>query len=276
MWRPVWCCPVVVLLTLVALTGCASRPTAELVGLGIDSIDLTSATLKFDVKVTNPYPVALPLTNLDYNLASSAASFLSGQADLQGTVPAMGDKVVSLPAKITYSELLAALKGVRPGQVVPYKAVVGLSVKSPVGGALRLPIEKEGQLPVPAVPDVKVENITWSNVSLDETTGVIKLNVTNPNQFALDVAKIDYALSLGGAEVAKSALASATKLAASGGSGTVDIPISFSLKNLGLGAVKMLTGSSGGYGLSGALSVNTPFGPMTLPLKAQGTTLFKR
>jgi LEA14-like dessication related protein len=261
---------------MVVLTGCASRPTAELAGVGLDSLDLTSATLRFDVKVTNPYPVALPLANLDYNLASNAASFLSGQADLQGTVPALGTKTVSLPAKITYRELLAALKGVTPGQVVPYKAVMGLSVKSPVGGALRLPLEKEGQLPVPAVPDVKVESITWSNLSLEEAKGVIKLHVTNPNQFALDVAKIDYALNLGGAEVAKSALASATKLAASGGSGTVDIPITFSPKNLGLGAVKMLSGSGGGYGLSGALSVNTPFGPMTLPLSAQGTTLFRR
>ena len=256
--------------------GCSTQPSASLAGVSVQSIDLTSATLNFDVTVSNPYPMALPLTNLDYNLSSKAASFLSGKAALQGSVPALGSKTVSLPVKVSYSELLAALKGVRPGQVVPYQAAVGLSVDVPAAGSLRLPLEKSGELPVPAVPEVKVENITWGDVSLEKASGVIKLNVINRNEFAVDLSKIDYALSLGGAEVARSALSAPTKLGASGGSGTVEIPISFSPKSLGLGAWKMLTGSSGGYGLTGAMSVNTPFGPMTLPLDAAGTALFKR
>lgn len=271
---------VIVLLAVAALAvaplGCSARPSARLAGLSLQSIGLSSATFRFDVEVTNPYPVALPLVNLDYNLASQAASFLSGKAELQGSVPAMGSKMVSLPAKISYSELLAALKGVKPGQVVPYTAALGLSVDVPAVGALRLPMEKSGELPVPAVPEVKVVSITWSNVSLDKATGVVRLAVINRNEFPLDLSKIDYALSLGGTEVARSGLAAPVKFAASGGSGAVEIPISFSPKNMGLAALKMLTGSSGGYGLSGAMSVNTPFGPMTLPLEAKGTAMFKR
>ena len=144
-----------VLLTL-SMAGCGTvqsilsldKPTARIVGLGIKDISLESATLMFDVEVSNPYAVALPLVNVDYGLASGGTQFLSGDATLQGAVPAKGKKTVSVPATIVYTQLLTALKDVRPGSVLPYKADLGFSVDSKIAGPLRLPLHKEGELPV--------------------------------------------------------------------------------------------------------------------------------
>ena len=135
------------------------KPTARMTGLKFENVMLDSATLLFDVEVDNPYPVALPLTNLDYGLSSGAEPFLTGRAELQTTVPAKSKKIVSLPANIKYLDMLKALKGIRPGSKIPYKADLGLSVDVPALGLMRLPMKKEGDIVLPTVSDVDVKDI---------------------------------------------------------------------------------------------------------------------
>jgi len=144
------------------LTGCETmnnvlnlqKPTAQMKGLKFKDVKLNSATLLFDVEVNNPYPVALPLMNMDYGLSSGAEPFLNGNAKLQTTVPAKSKKTVSLPANINYVDMLKALKGIRPGSKIPYKADLGLFVDAPALGLMRLPLKKEGEIVLPTVSDV--------------------------------------------------------------------------------------------------------------------------
>ena len=272
---------VVAPLLVSSLAGCSAldmlaKPSAHITGVKFGDIGLKAATLVFDVDVSNPYSVVLPLMNIDYGLASGATPFLSGKADLQGTVPARGSKTVSLPVQIAYAGLLDVLKGVRPGAVVPYTAEMGLSVNAPVAGVLRLPLKKEGKLPVPTVPEVSVQEIKWDKVSLDRAGGRFKLNMVNRNQFPIELSKLTYGLSLGETEVANSSLTKAVPFGADGGAGTIDIPISFSPKQMGLAVFQMITGKKAGYTLKGMLDVKTPFGPMSLPINKVGDTLLRR
>ena len=269
---------------LSGLGGCAAiqdalnlrRPSARLAGVGLRELGLDSATLLFDVEVENPYSVPLPLVNLDYGLSTDGKPFVSGSADIQGTVPAKSKKSVPLPAKVVFLEVLKALEGVRPGAVVPYTAEVGLSVDAPAVGRLRLPMTKKGELPIPAVPDVSIAEIKWDKLTLDEAGGRAKLNLVNRNQFPVDLSKFSYALSLGGVEVARSSIAKPVAFEANGGAGAIEIPISFSPKAAGLAVFEMLLGKGGTYGLAGTLDLATPFGPASLPIDKVGKTLFRR
>jgi LEA14-like dessication related protein len=135
------------------------KPAARITDLKFENVMLDSATLLFDVEVDNPYPVALPLMNLDYGLSSGTEPFLKGNAELQTTVPAKSKKTVSLPANINYLDMLKALKGIRPGSKIPYKADLGLSVNAPALGLMRLPLKKEGEIVLPTVSDVNVKDI---------------------------------------------------------------------------------------------------------------------
>jgi len=135
------------------------KPTARLAGLKFEQVTLDSTTLLFDIEVNNPYPVALPLTNLDYGLTSSSTQFLTGSAAIQTTVPAKSKQIVSLPARINYLEMLRALKSVRPGSKIPYRAELGLSVQSPALGDIRLPLKKEGELTLPSISNVSIDDI---------------------------------------------------------------------------------------------------------------------
>lgn len=260
--------------SLVLVAGCAA-PSARLAGVSFKDIDLQSLTVVFDVELTNPNSAPLPLADLDYELSSRGNSFFTGQAPLQGDVPAQGTRTISLPAQITYSQILTALADVKPGAVLPYKADLGLSIRVPVIGKLRLPIHKEGKLPVPAAPGVELLDIKWDKLTLDSAGGVFNIRVTNHNQFPIEMARMAYGLTLGKMEVARSSLASPVSLDPNGGAGIVEIPISFSPRKFGLAALGMLTGDSG-YRLGGEISVKTPYGPMSLPFDRSGNIRLRR
>ena len=143
------------------------KPSASLQGIKFENITLDSAQILFDVEVENPYPVAIPLVNVDYNLTSNAKPFLSGKANLQSTVGAYSKESVSLPVMVNYLDLIQAIKGLKPGSLIPYSADMGLSVDAPTLGLIRLPIKKEGELSVPSLADIS--EINWKKMILDKT-----------------------------------------------------------------------------------------------------------
>lgn len=268
------------------LAGCSSmgslldsieKPSAVIKGVRFQDLSLDAVTLALDVEVSNPYSMALPLTDVSYSLASGGKPFLSGQAASAGTIPAKQSRNFNVPARIVFADLLQTVQGIRPGSVVPYSAEVNLSVDPPAAtglGPLTLPVRKQGEVPVPAVPRVSLANVQWKDLSWTQASAVADLNIENTNDFALDLRQLDYNLSLAGARVAQSGVSQAVKFD-KGQTRTLQIPISFSPANLGLSAFNILKGQSADYEMTGDMNVQTPFGALAMPFARRGQTTLR-
>jgi LEA14-like dessication related protein len=130
-----------------------ARPDARISKVDVGSVTTRATQLVFDVDVTNPYQAALPLANVDYALSTDGTKFLSGQADLQGSIPADSTRTVQLPIDVPYVEVYQAVRGAMGKSEIRYLAELGLSVDAPVVGRLRLPTSKEGQIKLPTASD---------------------------------------------------------------------------------------------------------------------------
>jgi LEA14-like dessication related protein len=247
------------------------RPDARITKASLRDLSLDEATLLFDVELTNPYSAPLPLSNVEYSLATGGKRFLSGESPMQGTIPANGARTVQLPARIPFRELLNVAKNIRPGEVIDYDADLRLSVDAPQVGMLSLPLEKKGELPVPAVPRVELRSVEWENLSAQNAQAVLKLRVENTNRFPLDLSRLAYRLNLAGKHVAESSLGQSASFKA-GETRTLEIPVSISPAQLGLAGLNVLRGGSADYTLGGEMNVGTPFGPLTLPFERSGKT----
>jgi LEA14-like dessication related protein len=129
--------------------GLFARPEADIQKVSMGEVSTRATQLVFDVDITNPYNADLPLSNLDYALSTEGTRFLSGQADLQGSIPAATTKTIQLPVDVPYVELYDAVEGAWGKAEIPYLAELGLSVDAPVVGRLRLPTSTEGTLKLP-------------------------------------------------------------------------------------------------------------------------------
>ena len=269
--------PLIIALTL---SGCAAarsvlatseRPTADLIGAHLQSIGLDRSTVAFDVKIHNPYDVDLPLLDVRYRIASEGEEFLTGEADLSGVIPAGGDQTVTVPATVVYRELLDLLDQIQPGQVIPYIAELALAVDAPGGTRFEIPLNRTGELPIPAIPKVQVVRVDWGEVGPTGATGTLHLVFENTNRFPLEIEGLDYNLSLGGHSLATTHLARKLSLQ-SGGRGAMAIEIDIPAENLAAGLIGLLRDRVE-YDLDGAFSVVTPYGNMNMPLDQSGETV---
>jgi LEA14-like dessication related protein len=178
-------------------------------------------------------------------------------------------------AAVRFADLLRVLSGVKPGALVPYAADFKVGVDAPGVGRLTLPLRKEGEVPIPTVPDVRLTKVEWTRLELTEARAVLHLAVDNRNAFAVDLARLGFDLSFGGAKVAGSRIEKATKFAA-GGEQAIEIPISLSPVELGMGVFNILRGRDASYSLAGTLDVKTPFGPLAMPYETSGRVPFVR
>ena len=257
------------------IIGGVPKPTAHVIGASIRGLTLENIVLLFDVEIENPYAASLPLIDLGYSLTSGGAKFLEGTVTPTGSIPARGKQVIQLPATVPFSSMFAALKGVKPGAIVPYTADFRIGVDAPVLGRLDVPFSKNGELPVPAVPQVELSSLAIGKLTLDEMKATAKLKVKNTNQFPLDLTKLGVSFALGGQEVGSSRLSNSVNLPA-GEATTLDVPLSFSPRAVGIGLVNLLRGNQIAYKVSGSIDANTRFGPLSLPFSHIGNTPISR
>ncbi len=245
------------------------RPGASLKNVEIANLDLQGADLVFDVELSNPYPAAIPLLDMSYQLASGGKQVLQGDAKLNATVPAKGSRRVKLPVKLAFADLLDAVSGVKPGEVVDYSAALDLAVDVPGAGRMTLPIKHDGKVPIPAVPKVSVEKLAWEKLSPTEAKGVASISITNSNAFPVELRNMNYALELGGERVAESSIASAIEFQ-QGRAERIAVPVSLAPMKLGLGLINMLSGDSAGYEIGGDMILGTPYGSINAPFHYGG------
>ena len=144
-----------VLLFVFLGTDCASlnlqKPTASVSGMAVQDLNPQGFTMNFNVDVSNPNSVALPLGQADYKVNVSGADLVNGSAQPGGSLPARGTRSFVLPVAVSFENLLNAGQAIRAsGGDMPYDLSGGLTFNSgvPVLGPLRVPLDFHGTLPL--------------------------------------------------------------------------------------------------------------------------------
>lgn len=252
------------------------KPTADVTGVHIPSINLHKIEIVVDVLVSNPNPIPIPLIDIDYLIESDGRKLVSGLIPDAGTIHAHGSETVKIPVVLIYDDIKSSYHDIKPGSIIPYKVKVSLIVDVPIFGRLTLPVEKKGEIPVPFKPDVDVEKIHFEKFSFEETIATVHLKLENKNDFALALNKLDYEIWLTDVSIGSAEVTDSTKVEKSGIS-KMKIPISFRPKDFGSALWDMIRGRGTGYSIKGNIDVDTPFGPMKLPIsKEGGTTRLKK
>ncbi|KAJ4968455.1 hypothetical protein NE237_015156 [Protea cynaroides] len=252
------------------------KPTADVTGIHIPSINVDKAEIVVDVLVMNPNPVPIPLIDINYLIESDGRKLISGLIPDAGTIHAHGSETVKIPVTLIYDDIKNTYHDVKPGSIIPYRIKVDLIVDVPVFGRLTLPLEKTGEIPIPYKPDVDIEKIHFARFSFEETEAVLHLKLENKNDFDLGLNALDYQVwlsnvNIGGAELTKSAKIDKNGIC------FIDIPINFRPKDFGSALWDMIRGKGTGYSMKGNIDVDTPFGAMKLPIsKEGGTTSLKK
>jgi LEA14-like dessication related protein len=257
--------------TIPSVVEAVPKPGARIVGANLRNLTFEKVDLVFDVEVSNPYSVGLPLAGLAYSISSGDRAIVRGNLKPSGSIPARDSQIIQVPAIVQFAAAAKTLGSVRPGSVLPYRADLTLTLNAPVLGPVDVPLSQSGELPIPAMPQISLTSFDIARLSLDQVKANAKIQLRNSNSFAIDLSKVDLDLLLGGREIARTSFANTAKLAP-GNAVTMYVPLTFSPRALGAELFNLLRGDKAAYSLSGSLETGTPYGPLSLPFKASGTT----
>jgi len=253
-------------------------PSARIVGAELQNLTFDHLNLVFDVEITNPRSVDLSLLELNYVIGSGERQLVQGEFDATATIPANGSSVIQVPARLEFAAVVRTLTGVQPGSIVPYHADIDVVVDAPLVGALHVPVRYEGEIPIPAVPEISVVSFDTGSMTWEVIDATAKLRVTNTNQFQIDLDKFNFDLTLGKETLASIGMRSTSRLAP-GQSVIVEIPVSFSPRAFAdsiAGIFDVLSGNETGYKIFGNLDIGTRFGPLSAPFGNTDENFIKR
>ncbi len=254
------------------------KPTAKLTGATITNITFDKVDLVFDLAVENKNPISLSLAGLEYDFKIENQSLVSGVTAKAIKLKANTVSPVQLPVTLKFADLKKL-----PGELwnkdkLSYDLQTTFNITLPIIGNYAVPVSKQGELPVPKMPGIKIKNVEVKKLGFTSAELVAKVEIDNPNDFDLVLKNLDYQLKInqkkwGQGEITKSS--SIPRKA----KGIIEIPITLDLFSMGGAAVALLQKKAPiEYQLTGSATLNTGLTLLKeykLPLDIKGTTTLR-
>ncbi len=253
-------CPAL-LVCAVVVAGCASLPLGEgpeirAVRPRISGIDFQGLDLAFDVDVNNPYPIPLRTPRFRYGMDIQGSRFFESDAASEIDLPARSVGTVTLPVRVSYTDLLRAYRGLADKAEADY-TLRGALILPVLGRSLELPLSHSGKFPIVRPPSFSDIRVQVPNVSLTRAKIGVDAAIGNPNAFSIGIKNLGYVLKLGDVEVGGLTAETANTLEA-GQSGRLSLSGQVSAASAIFGMIK----GGGKPTILPSGYIQTPYGPV--------------
>ena len=233
------------------------KPDVTLADYRISDLNLREVELTFDVEVSNPNPLAIDLASYTYEFDIEGNSFLRGNQTSNSQIAANGTQILQIPLRMSYSQLYQSVRSVVSQDEVSYTFGADLSVKVPVLGLIKIPVEQTGTLPVVKLPKISPAGLKVTNLSFTKADLELEFNVENPNGFGIDIDALNYEISINGLSSFAGQINESLHISKKA-NGSIKVPISINLAQLGMSAYQAIAnGDDFKYQLNGSAEVGS-------------------
>ena len=115
-------------------------------------------------------------------------------------LPAQGTGKVTLPLSFRFHDLATTVADLVHRKTLPYQVSGIFGFDTPVG-AVTVPFEHKGTVPVPQLPGVRIQGARVASLSFTGARIEVRLQVTNGNAFPVALDRLAYAARMAGASV---------------------------------------------------------------------------
>jgi LEA14-like dessication related protein len=233
------------------------KPTAKLTGTRLANISFDQADLVFDLAIDNQNPVAIDLAGLKYNLKVEDQSLVSGVTAEGLRIDAASRSTVQLPVTLKFDDLKKLPGELWKKDSFTYQLDTQFIANLPVIGEYPIPVSKQGELPVPKIPSVRLKTVNINKLSFQTADLVARVEINNPNAFDLGLSKLNYRLQINQQQWAKGSVKQLSPIPKKS-AGTIDIPVNLDLLTAGRAAYTALMEKQPvAYQLTGDVTLDT-------------------
>ena len=248
------------------LSGCESlrdavdainRPKVRIAAAELEALSFSGLTLRFDVEILNPNPIGISLSGFDYELQIEGTPFVSGEVEEKVTVAARGRSIVALPVELGFEELVRTIRELEGRAEAPYQLTSGFSFDLPVLGRVRIPVSKEGSVPILHFPGLQVRGMHLSTISPSGASLDLELEMRNRNNFKIFIESLEYRFQVDGRDWASGMRRKKVRLGEND-IAELTIPIELDFTTVGRSVYQMILGGEAlQYTLEGNVDAGT-------------------
>jgi LEA14-like dessication related protein len=269
------------LLVPAVLAGCAGladlarvafeEPKLSFRSAALQALDLEGATVAFVFDLDNPNGFGLDLARGAWGIEVEGTRIATGDLPRGIAVPARGAAPISFPVRVRFADVPGIVSLLRGGRdEVGYRLTGSVGVQTPAG-VLDLPLSHSDRIRLPSLPRFGVDGLSVRSVSLSSIGVGLRLQVRNPNGFAIPAGKLDYTLGIAGAQVAR-AEGAALGAVAAGQTSVVEIPVRVDVASAGRAATDLARGGEVDVDLRGTAEI----AGLPLPVAVKGRVPARR
>lgn len=251
------------------------KPTAQITGARLANINFDQADIIFDLAVENKNPVAINLSGLDYDFKVENQSLISGVSNQAIELKANASSPVQLPVTLKFDDLKKLSGEIWKKDNVVYDLSTTVNVMLPVIGKYAVPVSKKGELPVPRIPDIQLKDIQLKNLNFTVAEIIAQVEVSNPNNFNLDIMKLNYQLNINQKKWGQGNITHAGTIPKKD-KGVINIPLQLDLMSMGSEIFSLLRNKAAlEYQLTGNATIDTGIELLrnySMPLDVSGST----
>ncbi len=250
------------------------EPEVRFTDVSIQNITFEGVTLLFDFDVTNPNRRSVSADGYSYEFFINDESFISGREEERIEVGSESTSSVQIPVSLTFSNVYDSFRSVLRQDSVSYKMATDVTFSLPVIGSRTVPVEANGQLPLPRIPQINFGGFEMKSLSFRGAEAEVTFRVNNPNAFGIVLDGADYQLQVNGNNWLDTELRESIKVTESS-SEDITIPVRLSSSQMGSALIEMMGGRKEfDYRLTGSARISADLEGFhevqTIPFDLQG------
>lgn len=253
-----------------------NAPKVSASDLHIAGATFQALNLTLDLDVDNPSSFNTALAGFAYSVLVNDKPLVTGTHDQPTTFSAGSKSTLSVPLTLTFDDLFKTIPALLKQDTFDYQINADLSFATPfpVMGNVTIPLQKSGNLPIIRPPTINGMTLEKKALNLSGADLALKLNINNPNRFALALNGFDYNFKGNGQNWASGQITTPTSLPEQGNQ-ELTVPIRLSFLAIGATAFQLLSGGQDfETDLTGTMSLGSSlayFPAATIPIDLQKT-----
>jgi LEA14-like dessication related protein len=208
--------------------------SAELTGLTFADADLL-----FVLEVENPNSFGVHMAGFDYDFRIDEATFVSGVSEDRLDIDAGGSSMVELPVNVDYSDLFSSFSSLIDKDESTYQIACGFTFDLPVLGRIRIPVSREGEIPVLRFPKIRYGGLKVTNLTFTRAELELSMHLDNPNALSLNLSSLAYDLEINQSPWVEGGLQHTVEIGEHE-EGVIRLPFTLNLIEIGMGAYDIL------------------------------------
>ena len=240
---------IIFLLSLSIFSGCTTNflslkpPKVEITDIKLMNASFEKIDIALNVKVSNSYPFSASLPGFDYDLKINNSTFIKGDKELNQNINAFSDSIVEIPVSVNFFELYNTYKSLKNSNKSIYNLSGSIHVLVPILGKIKIPYEKQGELPLFKIPKIKIEGLRLQRINLAGADLNLEIKINNSNAFSLLLNSFSYNLQINGMSWAIGNSNKPVSINEQNES-VINIPIKLNFFKIGRSAYTLLSGNN--------------------------------